>query len=305
MAEIIDGKAQIIDGRALAKQVAAELEQRVQRLISAGRQPGLAVVLVGDDAASAVYVRNKTRACGRVGMAHFDHLLPAATSQERLLGLIAELNADPRVHGILVQLPLPPSIDARVVIEAIDPRKDVDGFHPNNVGRLAVGQPRFVPCTPLGVMRMLAEVGCVLEGAQALVIGRSNIVGKPMLQLLLAQNCTVTVAHSRTRELAEQVRAAEIVIAAVGRAELVRGDWIRPGAVVIDVGMNRVGEGLVGDVEFAGASARARAISPVPGGVGPMTIAMLLANTVDAAERADAAARADAAERVAQSPRGS
>lgn len=277
--------AEVIDGKALAKRVAAELEARVQRLSGAGAQPGLAVVLVGDNSASAVYVRNKTRACARLGIAHFDHVLPASTRQDALLDLIAQLNADPRVHGILVQLPLPPTIDARLVLEAIDPRKDVDGFHPSNVGRLVIGQPRVVPCTPLGVMRMLAEVGVELAGARALVIGRSNIVGKPMTLLLLGENCTVTVAHSRTRDLADRVREAEIVVAAVGRAELVRGEWIRPGAVVIDVGMNRVGERLVGDVEFSGASERARAISPVPGGVGPMTIAMLLSNTVDAAER--------------------
>lgn len=278
--------AQIIDGKALAQQVVAELAPRVARLSAAAAQPGLAVVLVGEDPASAVYVRNKTRACARAGIAHFDHLLPATTCQSELLRLVAQLNLDPRVHGILVQLPLPRAIDARVVLEAIDPRKDVDGFHPDNVGRLVIGQPRFIPCTPLGVMRMLSDAGCALEGARALVIGRSNIVGKPMVQLLLAQHCTVTIAHSRTRDLAQQVREAEIVVAAVGRAELVRGDWIRPGAVVIDVGMNRVGERLVGDVDFTAARERARAISPVPGGVGPMTIAMLMVNTVDAAERA-------------------
>lgn len=276
--------ARVIDGRALAKQVRGELKQRVSALADKGIQPGLAVVLVGDDPASATYVRNKTRACNRVGIEHYDHLLPSSVTQEQLLDLVAQLNADARVHGILVQLPLPAQIDVSTVLQAIDPAKDADGFHPINLGLLLAGTPRFVPCTPQGVMRMLDSVACELKGAQALVIGRSNIVGKPMAQLLLARHCTVTMAHSRTRDLAEQVGRADVLVAAVGRAELVRGAWIKPGAVVIDVGMNRLDDKLVGDVEYGAAAERAGAITPVPGGVGPMTIAMLLANTVWAAE---------------------
>jgi methylenetetrahydrofolate dehydrogenase (NADP+)/methenyltetrahydrofolate cyclohydrolase len=278
--------AQIIDGRALAKQVRAELKQRVSALVAThGVRPGLAVVLVGDDPASAIYVRNKTRACGRVGIDHFDHLLPASTSQEQLLELLATLNADARVHGILVQLPLPAHIDASAVLAAVDPLKDADGFHPLNLGRLMGGEPGVLPCTPAGVMKMIESTERPLQGLNALVIGRSTIVGKPMAHLLLAQHCTVTVAHSRTRDLPDQISRADLVGAAVGRPELVKGAWIRDGAIVIDVGTNRVGEGLVGDVEFSEASKRAAAISPVPRGVGPMTIAMLLQNTVDAAER--------------------
>ena len=277
--------ARVIDGRALAKQVRGELQQRVAALSERGIQPGLAVVLVGDDPASATYVRSKTKSCARVGIAHFDHLLPASVTQQNLLDLVAQLNADPRVHGILVQLPLPAHIDVQTVLQAIDPVKDADGFHPINLGRLLAGTPSFVPCTPLGIMRMLDSVGCELKGADALVIGRSNIVGKPMAQLLLARHCTVTMAHSRTRNLAEHVGRADVLVVAVGRAELVKGAWVKPGSIVIDVGMNRVDGELVGDVEYAGAAERAAAITPVPGGVGPMTIAMLLASTVWAAER--------------------
>lgn len=275
----------VLNGKALAKRVREELAQRVAVLADRGVRPGLAVVLVGDDPASAVYVRGKTRACTRVGVDHFDHLLPASVTEDALLALVAELNADRRVHGILVQLPLPAHINSKRVLEAIDPKKDVDGFHPVNVGHLVSGHPVFVPCTPLGVMRMLREADQPLEGAQALVIGRSATVGKPMLHLLLAENCTVTVAHSRTRDLAQEVGRADIVVAAVGRPELVRGAWIREGATVIDVGINRIDGRLVGDVEYEAAAARARVITPVPGGVGPMTIAMLVSNTVDAAER--------------------
>lgn len=278
--------AHVIDGKALAKQVRAEAAERAAALAARGVTPGLAVVLVGEDPASAIYVRNKTKACKRAGIAHFDHPLSATTSQVELLRLVATLNEDPRVHGILVQLPLPAQIDADVVINAIDPRKDVDGFHPVSLGHLLAGNRTVVPCTPLGVLRMLQEAGTELKGAEAVVVGRSTIVGKPMALLLLEQHCTVTLCHSRTRDLGVVVARADIVVAAVGRAELVKGEWIKPGATVIDVGMNRLDDGkLVGDVEFEAASARARAISPVPGGVGPMTIAMLMQNTVEAAAR--------------------
>jgi methylenetetrahydrofolate dehydrogenase (NADP+)/methenyltetrahydrofolate cyclohydrolase len=256
---------------------------KVSGFAERGLVPGLAVVLVGDDPASAIYVRNKTRACAKVGVEHFDHTLPADTPQSQLMGLVRELNRDDRVHGILVQLPLPPQIDANEVLLQIDPSKDVDGFHPVSLGRLVAGQPGFVACTPLGVMRMLDEAETPLRGAEAVVVGRSTIVGKPMAHLLLGRHATVTICHSRTRDLAAEVRRAEVVVAAVGRPELIRGEWIKPGATVIDVGTNRVDDRWVGDVEFAAAAERARAISPVPGGVGPMTIAMLLSNTVDSA----------------------
>jgi len=278
--------AQIIDGRALAKQVRREVKLRATELQQRGVQPGLAVVLVGDDPASAIYVRSKTRACKRTGIAHLDHKLPVSTTQEELLALVARLNDDPAVHGILVQLPLPEQIDEATIIRAIAPHKDVDGFHPVSMGNLVTGQPTFAPCTPLGVMRMLQQVETSLEGAEAVIVGRSNIVGKPMALLLLAQHATVTLCHSRTRDLGQVVSRADVVVAAVGVAELIKGAWIKPGAVVIDVGMNRgAGEKLLGDVEFEAAAARARAISPVPGGVGPMTIAMLMQNTAEAASR--------------------
>lgn len=278
--------ATLIDGKALAKQVRAELAEEVARLRSDhGVEPGLAVVLVGDDPGSAIYVRNKTKACQAAGIAHFDHILPAATPEAELLALTARLNADPRVDGILIQLPLPAGIDAQRVLNSVDPAKDVDGFHPVSLGRLLAGQPTFVACTPSGILRMLRHAETPLRGAEAVVVGRSTIVGKPTALLLLAEHCTVTLCHSRTRDLAAVVGRAEIVVAAVGQPELVRGEWIRPGATVIDVGINRVGERVVGDVEFEAAAARARAISPVPGGVGPMTIAMLLSNTVQSARR--------------------
>lgn len=276
--------ANLMDGKALAKEVKRELKQAVAALEARGVTPGLAVVLVGDDPASAVYVRSKTRTCKRLGIAHFDHVLPADTSQEALIRLVDELNADDRVHGILVQLPLPDAIDEAIVLDRIDPAKDVDGFHVDNLGRLMIGAPRFVPCTPAGVMRLLDAAGVEYVGKHAVVVGRSRIVGKPVAQLLLARHCTVTTAHSRTRDLDQVVRSADIVVAAVGRAELIKGDWIKPGAAVVDVGMNRVDDKLVGDVDFAGASARASAITPVPGGVGPMTIAMLMDNTVKSAK---------------------
>jgi len=280
----IDGKAAAAALRERVAHGVAEFEQRT------GRAPGLATVLVGEDPASAVYVRSKNRATAEAGMASFAHNLPVSTSEAELLDLIGELNSDERVDGILVQLPLPPQIDTARVIAAVEPSKDVDGFHALNAGRLATGLDSLVPCTPLGCLHLLkAELG-ELAGLNAVVIGRSNIVGKPMAMLLLGENATVTVAHSRTRDLPDVVRRADIVVAAVGRAEMVRGDWIKPGATVIDVGINRVptddGKGrLVGDVAFEEAAQAARAITPVPGGVGPMTIAMLMRNTLVAAHR--------------------
>ncbi|RTL72539.1 MAG: bifunctional methylenetetrahydrofolate dehydrogenase/methenyltetrahydrofolate cyclohydrolase FolD [Hyphomicrobiales bacterium] len=280
--------AKIIDGKAIAANLRADIAASVEKIVATGgRAPGLAVVLVGEDPASQVYVRSKGAATREVGMVSLEHKLAATTSEADLLRLIATLNADPAVDGILVQLPLPAHIDAGKVIEAIDPHKDVDGFHPVNVGRLASGAPALAPCTPTGSLLLAQSVQTQLSGLDAVVIGRSNIVGKPMAQLLLRENCTVTVAHSRTRELAAVVRRADLVVAAVGKPEVVRGDWIKPGAIVIDVGINRVaaGEGktrLVGDVAFAEAKEVAGAITPVPGGVGPMTIACLLRNTLDA-----------------------
>ena len=278
--------AKRIDGKAAAQAV----RERVAGLVPAfvertGRAPGLAVVLVGDDPASAVYVRSKAKATEQAGMQGFEYRLPADVSQEQLLGLVDELNDNPAVDGILVQLPLPQQIDERVVITRILPEKDVDGFHPVNAGRLAIGLHGFVPCTPLGCLRLLqAELGD-LSGKEAVVIGRSNIVGKPMALLLLRESCTVTIAHSRTQDLPAVVRRADIVVAAVGRPKMVKGDWLKPGATVIDVGINRTDDGLVGDIDFASASEVASAITPVPGGVGPMTIAMLIRNTFVSAAR--------------------
>jgi len=284
--------ADIIDGKAFAGALRARITEMVAAFRqAAGRAPGLAVVLVGEDPASQVYVRSKHKATVEAGMESFEHRLPASATQEELLALVRRLNADDGVDGILVQLPLPAHIDENVVIATIDPDKDVDGFHVINAGRLAVGQQGYVPCTPLGCLMLLRDRRGDLSGLEAVVIGRSNIVGKPMAQLLLGENCTVTVAHSRTRDLAAVVRRADIVVAAVGRAEMVRGDWIKPGATVIDVGINRVAAAepgktrLVGDVAYAEAAAVAGAITPVPGGVGPMTIAVLLRNTLVAAHR--------------------
>lgn len=286
--------AERIDGKARAEALRQRIAEEVQRLEAEHNlQPGLAVVLVGDDPASQVYVRNKGKQTVAVGMRSFEHKLPASTGERELLTLVAELNADPEVNGILVQLPLPEHIDEQRVIEAIDPAKDVDGFHPVNTGALSIGDPAaLAPCTPYGCLLLLREqFGGDLSGQNALVIGRSNIVGKPMAQLLLAESCTVTIAHSRTRDLPEVCRRADIVVAAVGRAEMVRGDWLKPGAVVIDVGINRIQEPgaekprLVGDVAFDEALKVAGAVTPVPGGVGPMTIACLLRNTVVAACR--------------------
>lgn len=283
--------SEIIDGKFFAGGLREAVGAHVGRLKALhGVTPGLAVVLVGDDPASQVYVRNKGIQTREAGMASFEHRLDAATSQEALLALIGQLNADPAVHGILVQLPLPAHLDAEAVINAIDPGKDVDGFHVLNAGRLATGQAALVPCTPLGCLLLLRDRLGDLSGLNAVVVGRSNIVGKPMVQLLLAENCTVTVAHSRTRDLASVCRGADILVAAVGRARMIPGSWIKPGATVIDVGINRIEEAgrtrLVGDVDFAGAVSVAGAITPVPGGVGPMTIACLLANTLSACCRA-------------------
>lgn len=282
--------AKIIDGRAFAAGILAEVTADVAAIKAAGGQaPGLAVVLVGEDPASQVYVRNKARTTKESGMASFEYRLAADTTEAALLSLIAELNDDAAVHGILVQLPLPKHIDSARVLDAISPNKDVDGFHVINAGRLATGLPGLVPCTPLGCLLMLrAELGD-LSGLRAVVLGRSNIVGKPMAALLLAESCTVTIAHSRTRDLQSVCREADILVAAVGRPEMVRGSWIKPGATVIDVGINRVpgAEGrtrLVGDVAFAEAAEVAGRITPVPGGVGPMTIACLLRNTLTASK---------------------
>jgi methylenetetrahydrofolate dehydrogenase (NADP+)/methenyltetrahydrofolate cyclohydrolase len=278
---------EIIDGKAFAATLTAQIGGQVARLRAEhGLQPGLAVVLVGDDPASAVYVRNKGRTTEQAGMASFTHRLPADTSQADLAALVARLNAEQAVHGILVQLPLPKHLDADAIIAGIDPNKDVDGLTVFNAGRLAAGLPGLVPCTPLGCLLLLQDLLGDLTGLHAVVVGRSNLVGKPAAQLLLQQNCTVTIAHSRTRDLPALCRSADILVAAVGRPEMIRGDWIKPGATVIDVGINRLADGrLVGDVAFEACAAVAGAITPVPGGVGPMTIACLLRNTVTAATR--------------------
>ena len=295
-------RALIIDGKAVAAGVTARVAEQAAALTARGVKPGLAVVIVGEDPASQVYVRNKSRTAEACGFHSVQHSLPATTSEADLLALVAALNADAAIHGILVQLPLPGHIDSTRVLETIRPDKDVDGFHPVNVGLLAVGDRAraLVPCTPAGSMILLEQaasaLGLKLAGLEAVVVGRSNIVGKPMAQLLLGESCTVTIAHSRTRDLAEVVGRADVLVAAVGRPEMIRGEWIKPGALVIDVGINRVpAEGLdakgqlktrlVGDVDYKGALGRAGAITPVPGGVGPMTIAMLMANTLTAAER--------------------
>ncbi len=282
--------AKTIDGKQIAADLRAAIALGVDELEEAHRvTPGLAVVLVGEDPASQVYVRNKGKATLEAGMKSFEHKLPATTTQAELLEIVQRLNADDSVDGILVQLPLPQHIDANAVLDAIHPDKDVDGFHPINAGRLAIGRPGLVPCTPSGAMRLIRSVEPKLAGKHAVVIGRSNIVGKPMGQLLLAADCTVTIAHSKTADLPAMARQADILIAAVGRPEMVTGDWVKQGAIVIDVGINRVpaAEGktkLVGDVHYASAAEKAGAITPVPGGVGPMTIACLLENTVRAAK---------------------
>ncbi|MEO8577397.1 MAG: bifunctional methylenetetrahydrofolate dehydrogenase/methenyltetrahydrofolate cyclohydrolase FolD [Gemmatimonadales bacterium] len=287
--------AEIIDGVAIARAVRAEVAEKARELTDRGIQPGLAVVIVGEDPASKVYVRSKGKASEEAGMHSVQITLSASTSQDELLAVVNKLNADPLIHGILVQMPLPKPLDADAVIRAIDPRKDVDGFHPVNVGKLLIGErDGFVPCTPAGILEMLKRSGVTVSGAECVIVGRSNIVGKPMAALLIqdndAANATVTVCHRHTRDLGAHTRAADILIVAAGRAHLVTGEMIKPGAVVIDVGMNRVpdpttksGYRLVGDVDFATASEVASKITPVPGGVGPMTIAMLLSNTVRAA----------------------
>ena len=278
--------AKIIDGKAIAQSYRGELSIRVERLLNAGVVPSLAVVIVGDDPASKVYVRNKAMASEAVGIRSQVHALPAETTQATLIALVKGLNADASVHGILVQLPLPKQMSSRAVIEAIDPAKDVDGFHYDNVAALVVGDPAFYPCTPWGVMKMLEHESIPIEGSHAVIVGRSNIVGKPMALMLLHASATVTICHSKTRDLGAVTREGDILIAAVGKARMITGDMVKPGAVVIDVGVNRLPDGkLAGDVDFDSVRAVASRLSPVPGGVGPMTIAMLLGNTVKSAER--------------------
>jgi len=276
----------IIDGKAVAKEVQKQIKEEVEGLERRwGLAPGLAVVLVGDDPGSHIYVRNKEKACKEVGIKSFEHLLPATILEKELLTLVQQLNKDKNVHGILVQLPLPPHIRAEKVLEAISPYKDIDGFHPMSQGMLMLGADGFRPCTPMGIMRLLAAVGCDPKGKNAVVVGRSTIVGKPIALMLLEKHATVTICHSRTVSLRDEVGRADILVVAIGKAGLVRGDWIKPGAVVIDVGVNRLPSGkLSGDVEFETAKTRASAITPVSGGVGPMTICMLLYNTLKAAK---------------------
>lgn len=278
--------ARIIDGKALSGRIQDELRSRVEALAAKGRRPGLAVVLVGDDPASQVYVRNKIRACERTGIKSIEVRMKADTTEKELLETVERLNRDPEVDGILVQLPLPKHLSSDIVIAAIDPAKDVDGFHVQSAGALMTGRPGFRPCTPYGVMKLLEEAGCDPDGKRAVVMGRSNIVGKPMALMLMEKNATVTVTHSRTKDLAAITREADVLVVAVGRAKMVTADMVKPGAVVIDVGMDRDENGrLCGDVDFAGVSEVAGAVTPVPGGVGPMTIAMLMTNTVEALER--------------------
>jgi len=276
----------IIDGKAIAAKVRAEVAQAVKEIEKgAGVTPGLALIRVGNDPASEIYVRGKAKACQETGMAGFEHILSEQTSEVELLALIRELNVNPHVHGVLVQLPLPRHISADEVLETLAPQKDVDGFGPHSAGALFTGRPGLRPCTPLGILRLLDEAQTPLAGARALVVGRSNIVGKPVAMLLLERHATVTLAHSRTADLAGEVGAADVLVAAVGKPAMIRGEWVKRGATVIDVGMNRNAAGkLVGDVEFTAAAERARAITPVPGGVGPMTIAYLLSNTIQAAK---------------------
>ena len=276
----------ILDGNALATKLRADFKTRAEALAAKGTRPGLVVILVGEDPASSVYVRNKVAACEKAGFHSEKITYPADVAPDVVLARIAELNADPKIHGILVQLPLPRHFDSDAVLEAIAPEKDVDGFHAENVGALMQGHPRFIPCTPYGIMKFFAEAGIDLKGKEAVVLGRSNIVGKPMAMLLMQASATVTVCHSQTRDLAFHTRRADVLVAALGKARFVTADMVKPGAVVIDVGINRLPDGkLCGDVDFAGVSEVASAITPVPGGVGPMTITMLLANTLEAAER--------------------
>ena len=283
--------AKILDGKKLASEIKADVRERTERLKERGVTPGLAVVLVGEDPASKVYVGQKEKGCRDAGFASFLHRMPETTTQSELLALIERLNSDRTVHGILVQLPLPGHIDSDAVLSAIRPEKDVDGFHPVNIGRLVSGLPSCEPCTPKGIMRLLKSAEIPLSGKEAVIIGRSNIVGKPVAMMLLAESATVTICHSRTEELADHARRADILIAAVGKPRFVTGDMVKEGAVVVDVGINRLEEGLVGDVDYEAAAERASWITPVPGGVGPMTIAMLLENTLEQAEKAAPAAR--------------
>lgn len=278
--------AVIIDGKAVAKEVQQQIKEKIEGLQRRwGMMPGLAVVLVGDDPGSHIYVRNKEKACKEGGIKSFEHFLPATVSERELLALVQQLNKDKNVHGILVQLPLPPHIHAEKILQAVSPHKDIDGFHPVNQGNLMLGADGFRPCTPLGIMKLLESVDCDPKGKNAVVVGRSPIVGKPLALLLLEKHATVTICHSRTASLRDEIARGDIVVVAIGRARMVRGDWIKPGAVVIDVGINRLPNGkLCGDVEFEVAKDRASAISPVPGGVGPMTISMLLHNTYKAAK---------------------
>ncbi len=278
--------AQLLDGNALSAIIRNDLAARAAALVARGVTPCLAVILAGEDPASSVYVRNKVNACEKAGMRSLKDIYPADVDPAVVFSRIAELNADPEVHGILVQLPLPKQFDSQAVLEAISPEKDVDGFHAENIGALMQGTPRFIPCTPYGVMEMLKSRKVSLKGAEAVIVGRSNIVGKPMAMLLLAAGCTVTICHSQTRDLAFHTRRADILVAAVGRPKMIVGAMIKPGATVIDVGINRLADGkLCGDVDFESAKEVAGIITPVPGGVGPMTITMLLANTIEAAER--------------------
>ncbi len=278
--------SELIDGKAISERIRESITADTAVLAAKGTTPGLAVVLVGDDPASRVYVSMKAKACEKVGIVSYEHKLSEQASESELLNLVDALNKDERIDGILVQLPLPGHINEDRVLEAIFPVKDVDGFHPYNVGRLVTGNPLFRPCTPAGIMKLLEQTGVDLAGKEVVVVGRSNIVGKPVALMCLAEHATVTICHSRTEDLAGQVRRADVLIAAVGCPELIKGEWIKPGAVVIDVGINRIGEKkLVGDVEFDVAKERARAITPVPGGVGPMTITMLLYNLVESAKR--------------------
>lgn len=286
MSSGLEMRAKLIDGKAIAAEVREGVRQRAAALIARGVRPGLAVVLVGDDPASQVYVRNKDKAAQEAGFAARTIRRPATTTQSELLALVGELNRDASVHGILVQLPLPKAIDAEAIVRALDPRKDVDGLHPENVAALASGRRGLVPCTPAGCIELCDRTGVALAGVRVVVIGRSMLVGKPLALLALARDATVTICHSKTHDLPSVCREADVLVAAVGRPEMVRGSWIKPGATVLDVGINRGADGkLVGDVAFAEAAERAGALTPVPGGVGPMTIAMLLANTVAAAER--------------------
>lgn len=278
--------AKIIDGKAVAAEMELEMIDEVKSLVESGIQPGLAVVLVGSDPASQVYVARKQKSCERLGIKSFEYLLPEETGEEELLKLIDELNSRKDVNGILVQLPLPKHINSKKVLYAIDPNKDVDGFHPCNVGNLFIDESNLPPCTPAGVMELLKRTGVELKGKNAVVVGRSNIVGKPVSIMLLKEHATVTICHSRTANLADVCRSADVLVAAVGRPEMVKGDWVKEGAVVIDVGVNRLENGkLAGDVEFATAVEKASAITPVPGGVGPMTIAMLMKNTIAATKQ--------------------